>query len=244
MWLNWFDLHVACRLNFGLTLAASAEARHTLCNCEYMPSKRNTLKSPAPAAERLLSLVRQRRLLRPMEVAEVGATRQHLARLVERGLVVKHARGLYGLADDDVTEQHSLAEACKRVPHGVICLLSALHFHGLTTQLPSEVWLAVPRAAWRPQFASLRLRHVFLPDAALRASIESHVIEGVTVRVFTAARTVADCFKFRNKIGVDIGIEALRELRRRKLATPDDLWREAKRCRVANVIRPYLEAVS
>ena len=177
-----------------------------------------------------------------MEVAEVGATRQHLARLVERGLVVKHAPGLYGLADADVTEQHSLAEASKRVPLGVICLLSALHFHGLTTQLPAEVWLAVPRAAWRPQFASLRL--VFLQDTALRTSTESHVIEGVTVRVFTAARTVADCFKFRNKIGVDVAIEALRELRRRKLPTPDDLWREAKRCRVANVMRPYLEAVS
>ena len=217
---------------------------HKLCIYRYMPRARNIPKREATAGTRLLDLLRQRRLLRPMEVAEVGATRQHLARLVERGLVVKHSRGLYGLASEDVTEQHSLAEASKRVPLGVICLLSALHFHGLTTQLPSEVWLAVPRAAWRPQFDSLRLRLVFLPDSMLRASVERHVVEGVTARVFTAARTVVDCFKFRNKIGVDVAIEALRELRRRKLATPDDLWREAKRCRVANVMRPYLEAVS
>lgn len=212
-----------------------------------MPRARNITDraaSAVPAGTRLLDLFRERRLLRPMEVAEVGATRQHLARLVERGLVVKHARGLYGLADADVTEQHSLAEACKRVPLGVICLLSALHFHGLTTQLPSEVWLAVPRTAWRPQFDSLRLRLVFLSESMLRASVESHIVEGVTVRVFTAARTVADCFKFRNKIGVDVAIEALRELRRQKLTTPDELWREAKRCRVANVMRPYLEAIS
>jgi predicted transcriptional regulator of viral defense system len=209
-----------------------------------MPRAGIIAKRTLPAGARLLDLLRQRRLLRPMEVVEVGATRQHLARLVERGLVVKHARGLYGLADADVTEQHSLEEACKRVPLGVICLLSALHFHGLTTQLPSEVWLAVPRTAWRPQFESLRLRLVFLPDSMLGTSVERHHVEGVTVRVFTAARTVADCFKFRNKIGVDVAIEALRELLRRKVATPDELWREAKRCRVANVMRPYLEAIS
>ena len=209
-----------------------------------MPSKRNTLKPPPPTTERLLSLVRQRRLIRPVEVADAGATRQHLARLLTRGLIVRHARGLYGLPDADVTEHHSLAEACKRVPHGVVCLLSALHFHDLGTQLPAEVWLAVPRAAWRPKPATLRLRLIFLPDTALRRSVETHVIEGVSVHVFSAARTVVDCFKFRSKVDVDVAIEALRELRRRKLATSDEIWREARHCRVANVMRPYLEAIS
>ncbi|MEO8352056.1 MAG: type IV toxin-antitoxin system AbiEi family antitoxin domain-containing protein [Chthoniobacteraceae bacterium] len=209
-----------------------------------MPRKRNALKPPPTTAERLLSLVRERRLIRPVEVTEAGATRQQLSRLVTRGLIVKHARGLYGPADEDVTENHSLAEVCKRVSHGVVCLLSALQFHDLGTQLPAEVWLAVPRAAWRPRMDTLRLRLVFLPDVALCRSVETHVIEGVGVRVFSPARTVADCFKFRSKVGVDVAIEALRELRRRKLATSDEIWREARHCRVANVMRPYLEAIS
>lgn len=191
-----------------------------------------------------MSFIREHRLVRPFEVTEAGGTRQQLTRLVTRGLVVRHARGLYGLPDADVTEHHSLAEACKRVPHGVVCLLSSLHFHNLGTQLPSEVWLAVPRAAWRPKPATLRLRLIFLPDTALRRSVETHVVEGVSVRVFSAARTVADCFKFRSKVGVDVAIEALRELRRRKVATSDEIWREARHCRVANVMRPYLEAIS
>lgn len=208
-----------------------------------MPSKRHTPKSPPPATERLLSFVRHRHLIRSMEAADVGATRQHLARLLTRGLIVRHARGLYGPADEDVTEHHSIAEACKRVPHGVVCLLSALHFHDLGTQLSPEVWLAVPRSAWRPRLDTLRLRLVFLPDTSLRRSVETHIIEGVSVRVFSAARTVADCFQFRNKVGVDVAMEALREVRRRKLATSDQIWREARHCRMANVMRPYLEAI-
>ena len=204
----------------------------------------NAAGTSGSVSERLLELVRRRRLIRPVEVADVGATREHLARLVARGLVVKHGRGLYSPADADVTEHHSLAEVCKLVPHGVVCLLSALHFHEIGTQVPAEVWLAVPRSAWRPKLDTLRLRLVFLPDAALRRSVESHVIEGVNVRVFTPARTVADCFKFRNKVGVDVAIEALREVRRRKLATADELWCEARNCRVATVMRPYMEAIS
>ena len=217
---------------------------HNIGTNNYMPSKRTILELPPSPSERLLSLVRERRLIRPVEVAEAGSTRQQLARLVTRGLIVKHARGLYGPADADITENHSLAEVSKRVPHGVVCLLSALQFHGLGTQLPSEVWIAIPRTAWRPRMDGLRLRLVFLPDAALRRSVETHLIEGVTVRVFSPARTVADCFKFRSKVGVDVAIEALRELRRRKLATSDELWREARLCRVANVMRPYMEAIS
>jgi len=209
-----------------------------------MPSNRNILRSLLPATNRLLTLVQERRLIRSAEVEEAGATRQQLARLVARGLVVRHGRGLYGCADADVTEHHSLAEVCKRVQHGVVCLLSALRFHDLGTQLPAEVWLAVPRSAWRPRFDSLRLRLVFLPDAALRRGVETHVVEGVSVRVFSAARTVADCFKFRSKVGVDIAIEALRDLRRLNLATSDELWREAQHCRVGNVMRPYMEAIS
>jgi predicted transcriptional regulator of viral defense system len=153
-------------------------------------------------------------------------------------------RGLYVLPDADVSEHHSLAEASKRVPHGVVCLLSALRFHNLTTQSPSEVWLAIGSKAWRPQVDYPRLRFVRFSDRALEAGVEEHSIEGVLVRVYSPAKTVADCFKYRNKIGLDVALEALRDCRRERKCSNDELWRYAKICRVANVMRPYMEAIA
>ena len=153
-------------------------------------------------------------------------------------------RGLYTLANADVTEHQTLIEAARRVPHGVVCLLSALRFHELTTQAPFEVWLAIENSARRPQTESIPIRIVYMSGAALELGVEEHVIEGVAVRIYGAAKTVADCFKFRNKVGVDVAIEALRDYRRRPDFHVDALWHFAKVCRVSNVMRPYLEAIA
>ena len=128
------------------------------------------------------------------------------------------------------------------VPKGVVCLLSALRYHVLTTQAPHVVWIAVPRGVWRPKMSSLRI--VQYANSTLKSGMESHLIEGVQVRVTTPARTVADCFKFKNRVGLDVALEALREARRMKRCTIDEILTQARLCRVDNVIRPYLEAMS
>lgn len=145
-------------------------------------------------------------------------------------------------ADAEVTEHHTLVEVARLAPRGVICLLSALRFHGLSTQLPPDVWLAIPLKGWRPTIRGLPVRFVYMSDAAFTAGVEDHVLEGVPVRITSAAKTVADCFKFRNKVGLDVALEALRDYRgaRRDL---DELRRFAKVCRVDRVMRPYLEAI-
>jgi predicted transcriptional regulator of viral defense system len=153
------------------------------------------------------------------------------------------ARGLYAGAEAEITTHHSLAEASKRVPHGVVCLLSALAFHGLTDELPFEVWMAVPKGAWTPKGGSPPLRIVHVSGAALTEGVEEHTIEGVDVRVYSPAKTVADLFKFRSSVGLDVAVAALREVIRRRKATPGELWRAAEVCRVSKVMRPYLEAL-
>jgi predicted transcriptional regulator of viral defense system len=137
-----------------------------------------------------------------------------------------------------------LAEVARRVPKGVVCLLSALRFHGLTTQAPFEVWLAIENKAIAPKLDYPSLRIVRFSGAALTEGVEEHVVDGVMVRVTGVAKTVADCFKYRNKIGLDVALEALREAWRGKRMTSDDLWRYAKVCRVANVMRPYLDSLA
>ena len=194
--------------------------------------------------ERVLELVRKTGVLRPRDLKAEGIPQDYLWRLHRRGLVERVGRGLYAASDAEVTENHSLAEAARRVPHGVICLLSALRFHGVTTQLPHEVWMAIERTARRPRSDSVSLRVVRFTSQALTSGVEEHTIEGVSVRVYDLAKTVADCFKYRNKIGLDVAIEALRECRTRRRVTMDEIWKYAKVCRMANVMRPYLEAIS
>ena len=194
--------------------------------------------------QRILQIVEQAGVLRPRDLDAHGIPRIYLGRLCERGLLQRVGRGLYVLPDADVSEHHTLAEACKRVPHGVVCLLSALRFHNLTTQSPFEVWLAIGSKAWRPQVDYPRLRFVRFSARALEAGVEEHSIEGVLVRVYSPAKTVADCFKYRNKIGLDVALEALRDCRRQRKCTNDELWHYAKICRMANVMRPYMEALA
>jgi predicted transcriptional regulator of viral defense system len=131
----------------------------------------------------------------------------------------------------------------KRVPGAVICLLSALAFHEITTQNPPAIWIALPKGARRPTFTSPSLRIVRLSGPSLTEGTENHQVEGVTIRIYSAAKTVADCFKFRNKIGLDVAIEALKDCLRQKKADVNEIYRYAKICRVSNVIRPYMEAL-
>ena len=131
----------------------------------------------------------------------------------------------------------------KRVPEAVLCLLSALAFHEITTQNPPSVWIALRKGARKPVLSSPSLRIVRLSGPSLTEGIENHTVEGVPVRIYSAAKTIADCFKFRNKIGLDVAIEALKDCLRQKKASVNEVYRYAKICRVSNVIRPYMEAL-
>lgn len=192
--------------------------------------------------DEVLEFVRGAGLLRPRDLDRIGIARAYLRRLEQRGLLERAARGLYRLPSATVTEHHGLAAACKLVPHGVVCLLSALRFHELTTQAPFQVWMAIDVRARRPRGATPPLRIVRFSGRALSEGVQEHKIEGVRVRVYAPAKTVADCFKYRNKIGVDVALEALRDYRRQHPAGMDELWHFARICRVWNVMRPYLEA--
>ncbi len=196
------------------------------------------------AAEKLIDLVRSQGLIRPCDLLPLGIPRISLTRAVRRGQLESLGRGLYGLPGREISAHGSLAEVARRVPKGVVCLLSALRFHGLTTQAPFEVWLAIENKAVAPRFDYPPLRIVRFSGAALTEGVEEHVVDGVTVRVTGVAKTVADCFKYRNKIGLDVALEALREAWREKRMTSDELWRYAKVCRVANVMRPYLDSLA
>jgi predicted transcriptional regulator of viral defense system len=189
-------------------------------------------------------LVRKVRILRPRDLDTHGIPREYLIRLFRKGLVNRVGRGLYTPLHADVSEHYNFAEACKKIPAGVICLFSALRFHSLTTQAPSEVWIAIDGKARHPRESGLPIRVVRFSGDALHAGIEEHIIEGVKVRVYNPAKTVADCFKYRNKIGLDVALEALKESWRERRCTMDQLWYYAKICRVANIMRPYLESLT
>lgn len=192
----------------------------------------------------ILTLASEHGLIRPRDLAPLGLPRVALTRLVRQGLLTRVGRGLYAHPDRTVSEHASLAEVARKHPQAIVCLLSALRVHNLTTQSPFEVWLAIPNKARAPKLAYPPLRIVRFSGAALTEGIEDHQIDGVTVRVTSVERTVADCFKFRNKIGVDVAMEALREAWMGKRVHMDELWRCATLCRVANVMRPYMESLS
>ncbi len=188
--------------------------------------------------DKAIKLARQKGVARARDFDAIGVPRVYLQRLEKDGVLVRPSRGLYQLADADISAAHSLAEAAKAAPRGVVGLLSALQFHELTTQTPHEVWLLMPSKAWAP----VKLRIIRANEATLTAGVEHHKIDGVSVPITSPAKTVADCFKYRSKIGIDIALEALRDTLRRKRATADSIWRFAEINRVATVMRPYLEA--
>jgi predicted transcriptional regulator of viral defense system len=193
--------------------------------------------------EKTMQYVRQHGIVRPRDIEAIGIPREYLLRLHGQGKLNRTSRGIYTLPNAAVTERHSYAEVAKRVPEAVLCLLSALAFHEITTQSPASVWIALGKGARKPAIVSPSLRVIRLTEPSLSEGIERQSVEGVTVQVYSAAKTVADCFKFRNKIGLDIAIEALKDCLRQKKATVNEIYRYAKTCRVSNVIRPYMEAL-
>jgi predicted transcriptional regulator of viral defense system len=205
--------------------------------CLDMPSSKSK-------SERVLALVKKAGVLRPRDLNTRAIPREHLRRLHAEGLLERPGRGLYVLTNSRPTEHHTLAEAAKRVPRGVVCLLSALRFHGIGTKAPFEVWLAISTKARLPKIDHPPIRFVRFSGDALDANIEEHTIESVRIRVYDPAKTVADCFKYRNKIGLDVALEALRDCRKQRKATINELWKAAGICRVANVMRPYLESIA
>lgn len=192
---------------------------------------------------RITALARRLGVVRPRDVEAAGIPREYLLRLMRRGVLERSGRGLYRLADAPVTEHHSLAEVAKRLPHSTVCLLSALAFHEITTQNPAEVWIALPPGSRTPRANGPQLRVVRFTGRALTEGREEHRIEGVAVSIYSPAKTVADCFKFRNKIGLDVALEALRECVGQRKATIREIHHFAKICRVARVMQPYLEAL-
>jgi len=200
---------------------------------------------PARAhAEYVLQLLRQKGWLRASDLASAGVPRVVLTRMTASGQLERAARGLYRLPDSLGSEHQGLTAVATKVPQAVFCLLSALQFHGLTTQLPRQVWIAMPRGSHAPRIDHPPIKMVQFTGEAYSEGIESHLRDQVALRVYSVAKTVADCFKHRNKIGLDVALEALKDARAQQKASADDLWRYAKVCRVANVMRPYLEALA
>ncbi len=190
-----------------------------------------------------LDLLKSRGMLRLKDFVAEGVGPETLARLVREEAVARPARGLYQLPDARIEAAHSLAEAAVLVPKGVICLISALHDHELTLQMPAAVWMAIERTAWRPKIDYPRIRFVRFTGPALKDGVERHLIEGVDVPITNPARSIVDCFRYRGKVGLDVAMEGLREGLRRGRCTPDELWHHARTARVWSVMRPYVEAM-
>jgi len=183
-------------------------------------------------------------IARARDLRAAGLEGSQIARLVQRGELVRLSRGVYGLAGRAPTGDEALLVVARRVPDGFFCLLTALRFHDLTTQAPHAVWIGLGLRRHPPKLDWPSLRIVRYSGAGLSAGIETHVRDGVPLQVTGVARTVVDCFKFRNKIGLDVALEALAQVRRERRASNDELWRLASLLRMANVMRPYLESVA
>ena len=192
----------------------------------------------------VLALAERRPLLHSRDLTAQALPTVVLSRLVAAGKLERVARGVYSLPGRALSEHRSLAEVALRAPRGVVCLLSALRVHGIGTQAPFEVWLAIPPHTPTPRLEQPTLRVVRMSGPALSEGVEPIGIDGVQVPVFNANKAVADCFKFRNKIGLDVALEALRDGWAQRKLTMDALWHYAAVNRVANVMRPYLESVA
>ena len=192
----------------------------------------------------ILELARRQGVLRAADVRAQGWSQQLLIRLHQTGRLHRIARGLYQLPDAEITEHQTLIEVCQRVPKAVVCLLTALQFHEIGSQLPHAVWIALPEATQTPALRYPTLRIARLRGEAYSEGIQTVTEHGAPIRVYSAAKTVADCFKFRNKIGLDVALEALRDAWRSRKVTMAELSHYARINRVERVMQPYLEAVT
>jgi len=204
--------------------------------------QRNNLKQDTAA--RILGILKQEGVLRPRDLDAYNIPRRYLSRLHQRGLLVRSVRGIYTAANAELSEKQTIVEVSKRIPKGAVCLLSALSIHEITTQSPFEVWIAIDPKARLPQVKDLPVRIVRFSGAALTSGVEQHVIDGVKVPIYNAAKTIVDCFKYRNKIGLDVAIEALKEGWQDKKFNMNEIWKYSRICRVRNVMQPYMESLS
>lgn len=203
-----------------------------------------TAERPDRQQDRAVALLKQRGMVRLAEFRAKGITAATISRLERAGAVVRLGRGLYQLPDATVDAHHVLAEASKRVPKGVICLVSALAFYDLTDQMPARVWMAIGPKAWRPRIDYPAIRFVRFPKERLEEGVEFHVIDGVQVPIFGVAKTVADVFRYRRVLGTTLAIEGLREALRKKKATPAEISRQAVEAGVWTAMQPYMEALT
>lgn len=192
----------------------------------------------------ILKLTHEQGMIRPQDIVAHGIHPMYLQRLYERGELARLGRGVYVLADADYSQNISLAEACKRVPHGSVCLLSALQFHNVGTQNPHQVWMAIHPKKGVPRIEYPPLHIVRFSGSVLSEGVEEHKTSDGLISIYSIAKTVADCFRYRNKIGLEVALEALRECRRERRATLDELWHFAAVDKVSTVMRPYLEAIT
>lgn len=201
-------------------------------------------KTPVRQRNRALTLLKQEGMARLGELMDAGVTAATVSRLEREGTIVRLARGLYQLPNTPIDAHHTLAEAAKLVPKGVICLTSALTFHDLTDQLPPKVWIAIGPKDWRPRFRYPPVRFARFPEPHLHSGIEHHVIEGIEVPIFGVAKTIADLFRYRRTVGINLAMEGLREALRQRKATPAEIARCAVKGAVWKIMEPYLSAMS
>lgn len=196
------------------------------------------------ASQTIERLARKQGTVRARDLMRRGLPSVYLSRLVRQGRLVRRARGVYAPADQEISGTHEWEIACLRLPNGVLCLLSALVYHRIGTQNPAEVWMAIDVKAWRPRVDYPRVRIVRFSGPALSQGIMVVKVGRATLRVYDPAKTVADCFKYRHKIGLEVAVEALQEGWRAKKFSLDELAAAARICRVRNVIQPYLEMLT
>jgi predicted transcriptional regulator of viral defense system len=198
----------------------------------------------SPITKRLLAKISADGVLRARDAVREGIARTYIQKAVKSGQIERIGRGLYAMPGKVIGENQTLLEATKRVPNGVICLLSALRAHDLTTQNPHEVWICIDGKARKPNIDSPKLRVVRSSKALLSEGVVEKRVGSHSIRLYNPARTVADCFRYRNKIGLDVAVEALRECVRKRRSKMDEIWKYSKLCRVANIMRPYLEVIA
>lgn len=199
--------------------------------------------SNANRTKQLVNLAKNKGLIRPLDLDALEIPRITLTRLVEKGIFEKVSRGVYRVANQHYSEYSDLMTVAVKAPQAVFCLLTALQFHELTTQLPRDIWIAMPKGRHAPRLDYPPLKMIQYSNNVFHSGINTYQHNGVTLRVYSIEKTIADCFKHRNKIGIDVAIEALKEAKQKQLLSVDCLWQFAKLCRVTNIIRPYLESI-
>lgn len=193
--------------------------------------------------QKIIDLARKKGMLKTSDIFDAGLHHETLRRLCEEGILEKTVRGVYKLANQEISIYHDLAVASTKAPRGVVCLLSALLYHEISTQLPPVIWMAFNRDVRVPKLENPKLKVVRFSESSMAEGIDIHNIEYVSVRITNPAKTIADCFKFRNKVGLEATLDALRDGLNEKKCTRDEIWYYAKINRVTQVIKPYLEAI-